>query len=39
MPNQAQLKTAAVALIAFALVAYVQRHVMAIPVIGDYLPQ
>lgn len=31
--------TAGVALLGFALVAYVQRKVMPIPVVGDYLPK
>jgi len=33
------LKTAAVALAAFAVVAIVQRHVMTVPVVGAYLPK
>lgn len=31
--------TGAVALLAFALVAFVQRKVMPVPVVGDYLPK
>lgn len=37
--NKAHLNTALVALAAFAVVAFVQRSVMAIPVVGDYLPK
>jgi len=33
------LVTAAVALAAFAVVAFVQQKVMAVPVIGGYLPK
>ena len=33
------LKTALVALAAYALVAFVQRSVMPIPVVGVYLPK
>lgn len=32
-------KIAAVALAAFAVVSFVQRNVMAIPVIGEFLPK
>ena len=32
-------KIAAIALVAFAAVTYVQRKVMVVPVIGDYLPK
>lgn len=32
-------KIAAVALVAYAVTAYVQRHVMAIPVVGEFLPK
>lgn len=39
MPSKAQLMTAAIALAAFAAVALVQRKVIAIPVVGDYLPK
>jgi len=38
MPNKAHLEIAAVALIAFALVAFVQSKVFAVPVVGEYLP-
>jgi hypothetical protein len=38
MPTKAHFLTAAVALAAFAAVALFQKKVMAIPVIGDYLP-
>ena len=31
--------TAGVALLAFALVAFVQRKVMPVPVVGEYLPK
>jgi hypothetical protein len=33
------LKTAAVALVAYAAVAMIQRHVMPVPVVGQYLPR
>jgi hypothetical protein len=33
------LKIAAVSLVAFAAFAAVQRHVFAVPVVGDYLPK
>ena len=33
------LTTAAVALAAYIVVAMVQRHVMAVPVLGTYLPK
>ena len=32
------LVTAGVAIAAFAVIAFVQKHVVAIPVVGDYLP-
>lgn len=38
MPSKAQVNTALVALAAFALCVVVQRHFMAIPVVGPYLP-
>jgi len=37
--SKAHLATAAVAIAAFALVAFVQRKVFAVPVVGDYLPK
>ncbi len=39
MPSKAQMQTALVALAAFAIVAYVQRNVVAIPIVGEFLPQ
>ncbi len=33
------LITSAVALVAFAVVAYVQRNVVAVPVVGAYMPR
>lgn len=33
------LKLAAVALVAYAAVSAVQRHVIAVPVVGAYLPK
>lgn len=33
------LKLAGVALAAYAVVAAVQRHVIAVPVVGNYLPK
>jgi len=36
--SKAHLMTAAVALAAFAAVAFFQRKVYAVPVVGDYLP-
>jgi hypothetical protein len=39
MPTHSQLTTAAIALIAFAIVAAVQRNGFAIPIVGEYLPQ
>ena len=36
--NKPQLMTALIALGAFGLVAFIQRSVMPIPVIGAYLP-
>lgn len=37
--NKATINTALVALAAFAVVAAVQRHIMAVPVVGQYLPK
>ncbi|MDN3921513.1 hypothetical protein [Roseateles violae] len=37
--SKAHLMTAAVALAAFATVAFVQRKFIAVPVVGDYLPK
>lgn len=37
--SKAQLNTALIALAAFAAVAFVQRNVMAVPVVGQYLPR
>lgn len=39
MPSKAQINTAIVALVAFAVVAAVQKHVMPVPVVGAYLPR
>lgn len=39
MPSKAHLMTAGIALLAVALVAVVQRKVIAIPVVGEYLPR
>lgn len=39
MPSKAHLTIAAVAIAAVVLVAAFQRHVMAVPVVGDYLPK
>lgn len=36
---KAHLGVAAVALVAFAVVAFIQRNVMAVPVVGNYLPK
>ena len=36
---KAYLKTAAVALAAYAVIAIVQRNVMTIPVVGEFLPK
>lgn len=36
--SKAHINTALVALAAFAVVSFVQRNVMAVPVIGQYLP-
>jgi hypothetical protein len=37
--SKAQLHTALIALAAFAVVAFVQQKVMAVPVVGGYLPR
>lgn len=37
--NKAYIHTALIALAAYALVALVQQKVMAIPVVGAYLPK
>lgn len=37
--SKTQIATAVVALVAYAIVAAVQKHVMAVPVIGPYLPK
>ncbi len=39
MPSKAQIMTGVIALAAFALVAVVQRKVIAIPVVGEFLPK
>lgn len=39
MPTKAHLTIAAVALVAFAVVAFLQQKVMAVPVVGGYLPR
>ena len=39
MTLKGYLKLAGVALVAYAAVAAVQRHVIAIPVVGNYLPK
>lgn len=36
--NSPHVKTGLAALMAFALCAYVQRNVIAVPVVGMYLP-
>ena len=36
---KAYLKTAAVAVAAYVVVAAIQRHVMPVPVLGMYLPR
>jgi hypothetical protein len=33
------IKAAGIALAAYAIVSYVQRNVMAVPVVGAYLPK
>ena len=38
MISKAHMDTAIVALVAFAVVAFVQKNVMPIPVVGAYLP-
>ena len=37
--SKAHFNTALIALAAFAMVAFVQQKVMAVPVIGGYLPR
>ncbi len=37
--TKAHLNTALVALAAFAVASFIQRNVMAVPVVGDYLPK
>jgi hypothetical protein len=37
--TKAHFHTALVALAAFAVASFVQRNVMAVPVVGDYLPK
>jgi hypothetical protein len=37
--SKATWATVTVALVAYAVVAAVQKHVMPIPVVGDYLPK
>jgi len=37
--TKAHFHTALVALAAYAVVAFVQRSVIAVPVVGDYLPK
>jgi hypothetical protein len=39
MPTKTQITSAAIALIAFAVVAYVQRNVVEVPIVGQYLPR
>lgn len=39
MPSKAHMQVAAVALITFAVVAFIQQKVMAVPVVGGYLPR
>lgn len=39
MFDKATLHTAIVAIAAFAVVAMVQKHVMAVPLVGAYLPR
>jgi hypothetical protein len=39
MPSKATLMTAAVAIVAVALVAMIQRNGFEIPIIGTYLPK
>lgn len=39
MVSKAHLQIAAVALVAFAVVAFVQRKVIAVPVVGEFLPK
>lgn len=37
--NNAYVKAGLISLAAFALVAAIQRHVMTVPVVGEYLPK
>lgn len=37
--SKTDIHAALIALAAFAAVAFVQRNVMKVPVVGDYLPQ
>lgn len=37
--NKTTLKAAAFTLAVFAVAAFVQRNVMAVPVVGEYLPK
>jgi hypothetical protein len=39
MPSKATINTAIIAVAAVALVAFVQRNVFAVPVVGTYLPR
>lgn len=39
MFSKAHIEIAAVALAAFAIVAFVQRKVIAVPVVGEFLPK
>lgn len=37
--SKAHITTAVVAIVAYVIVAAVQKHVMAVPVVGAYLPK
>lgn len=37
--SKAQINTALIAIAAYAVVAFVQRKVMAVPVVGEFLPK
>lgn len=39
MPSKAHIEIAAVALITFALVAFIQQKVFAVPAVGGFLPR
>lgn len=39
MPTKAHLTIAAVALVTFAVVAFIQQKVTTVPVVGGYLPR